>query len=485
MKSRPSQASLCHGGAPRKPAARRAGRWLAAASVVFTLSGMAPQARASAGGGAQPDAQTSGAGAQPDAAQAGASGASPSTAAPAGAPAAPPSFASAGPFALSATVVTDLIGNPVGGIATGLKVLTKTAVVASYDGNRSDHPGWTALVSAQYVKGGHISGANVGDLQHLDNIEAVNGLRLYEAWVARAFGNGTAGVKLGLTDLNVDFDTQQVAALFINSSDGVGAELGSSGLNGPSIYPTTALAFSGFYKPDAAWTLRAGLFDGVAGSPSHPGAFVAVHLSGEDGALAIVQAERTMGQGARVVAGGWAYTGGFDALHELTASGDPRRLRRARGAFTLIEGPLREGGDRGPALSGWVRAGLGDLVVERISFYIGAGLVASQLIAGRPEDQAGIAVHRARVDDSSLPDTVPGTRRAETEIELTYRAQVKDWLQVQPDMQFVAHANGSATIPQCLGRRPAPDGRSDQGQHPVHLVRGQVRRSVSGQVAQR
>ena len=96
------------------------------------------------------------------------------------------------------------------------------------------------------VYSGHISAANVGDVQGLDNIEAFNALQLNELWVAKQWLDGKAAIKSGFTDLNVDFDTQQVAALFINSSNGVGPEFSHSGRNGPSIFPTTTLAVSGF-----------------------------------------------------------------------------------------------------------------------------------------------------------------------------------------------------------------------------------------------
>ena len=378
-------------------------------------------------------------------------GAAPAGAAPPGggaAPTPPPSFATVGPFSLSGTLTADVIGNPAGGIAPGLKLLTKSALVASFDSAASGHPGWTAIASLQYVRGGHISGANVGDVQGVDNIEAFNALRLYEAWVARALADGRAGVKVGITDLNVDFDTQQVAALFLNSSDGVGGELGHSGLNGPSIFPTTALALSGFYKPSDTWTLRAGLFDGLAGSTEHPGAFIAIHLSADAGALAIIQAEHTLAHGARAEGGAWAYTSAFDALHRMDGLGNPRRLRRERGAFALLEGPIATIGHKGgPAISGWVRAGLADPVVERLSAYVGTGVVLSGLIGTHPEDQAGISINDAIVDDPSAPLTQPGVRHAETAFELTYRAQLKDWLSVQPDMQLVFHPNGDVHVP--------------------------------------
>jgi porin len=363
------------------------------------------------------------------------------------APAAPPTAVTVGPVSLTAVADLDSMTLVAGGVTPGSKLLAKAALSASYDGSSDGHDGLTALASLQFAGGGHISADNVGDIQGIDNIEARSALRIYEVWVARQYDNGKFGWKAGLTDLNADFDTQQVASLFLNSSDGTGAELGHSGINGPSIFPTTALALSGFARPSDSVVIRAGLFDGTAGTPYHPGVF-AVRLSGSDGALLIGQVEKTLNNGFRVVGGGWAYTALFGALHRFDAAGNPIPLQRERGLFGMVEGTLTHAGDNGErGLSAWVRLGLGDPVVERISGYLGAGIVYTGPLAKRPGDQIGLSINRAVVDQPNLPLPTDAQRLAEAAFELTYKYNVNDWLAVQPDAQIVAHPNGDATIP--------------------------------------
>ena len=382
-----------------------------------------------------------------------------SAAPPAAAPAAPagpnqpppppPAFTSSGALSFSAAETIDAMADIGGGIAQGVKLLTKTNLSASYDGDTGDHPGWTGQASVQFFKGGHISAANVGDIQGVDSIEAYNALRLYELWVQKQWGGGRYGFKFGFTDLNVDFDTQQVAALFVNSSDGVGAEFGHSGLNGPSIYPITTLALTGFYKPADPWTLRAGVVNGLSGSQSSPSAFVALHISARTGLLLVVQAEHAGNAGLRTYVGAWDYTANFDALHQFDSAGNPLPRARMRGLYGLVEGQIAGGSD-GRSLSGWVRAGLGDPVVERISGFIGGGLVTAGLFKGRTEDQSGISVNHAIVDQPNLPPFARPAKRAETAIELTYRVQARDWLAVQPDLQYVHRPNGDPAIASAL-----------------------------------
>jgi len=372
---------------------------------------------------------------------------------PAATPAAPPaaaptpSVATVGPVSITAVADLDSMTLVAGGLNPGSKLLTKAALSASYDGSSNGHNGLTALASMQFAGGGHISGANIGDIQGVDNIEAYTALRIYEAWIAYQYAGGKFGWKAGLTDLNADFDTQQVASLFLNSSDGTGAELGHSGLNGPSIFPTTALAISGFARMGQSLIVRAGLFDGTAGTPHHPGIF-AIRLSNHDGALFIGQIEKTLANGFRLVAGAWTYTSLFGALHSFDAEGNPIPVQRERGAFGLIEGTLTHSGDDGErGLSAWLRAGLGNPVVQRISGYLGTGLVYTGPLAKRAGDQIGLSINHAIVDEPNLPVPTEARRLAETEFEISYKYKAKDWLAVQPDAQMVVHPNGDPTIP--------------------------------------
>ncbi|WP_428333300.1 carbohydrate porin [Novosphingobium sp.] len=375
-------------------------------------------------------------------------------ASPADAPAAPPAAsnpppaATVGPVSITGVAVLDSMSLVAGGVHPGSKILTKAAVSASYDGSNDGHEGLSALASMQFAGGGHISANNIGDIQVIDNIEASNALRIYEVWIAHQYGGGKFGWKAGLTDLNADFDTQQVASLFINSSDGTGAELGHSGLNGPSIFPTTALAISGFARIGLSTIVRAGLFDGTSGTPYHPGVF-AIRVSGLDGALFIAQVEKTLPGGVRLVGGAWTYTSLFGAQHSADAAGNPIPFRPQRGAFGLVEGTITHMGDDGErGLSAWARLGTGDPVIQRISGYIGAGLVFTGPIAKRAGDQIGLSINRALVEQPiPLPIPAPDQQLAETAFELTYKYNAKDWLAIQPDAQMVIHPNGDPAIP--------------------------------------
>ena len=339
------------------------------------------------------------------------------------------------PWRLSSVTNLDLLSNTSGGLARGTRLLAKVSLAAAYDAGG----GWTGLVSGQFTNGVSFSGALVGDVQTVSNIEAVGAVRVYQVWLAHAIPLD-GRIKFGLTDLNADFDVQTVGGLFLNSSDGIAAEFSHTGRNGPSIFPTTALALTASLKPAPGWLVNLGAFDGVAGSPEHPARF-AIRLGPRSGALLVGQVQRSWDSGLRLEAGAWAYTAAFDALDRSDAAGNPERLHTSRGVYGLVEGRLAGKAD-GRALSGWVRAGIADDRVDRIAGYTGGGVVLSQPFAGRDGDTAGVSVMRAWFGDPARR-AEPGLRQAETTIEATYRAPLIPRVAVQPDFQYVIHPGGT------------------------------------------
>ena len=338
------------------------------------------------------------------------------------------------PWRLSSAANLDLLSNTSGGLRRGTRLLAKVSLAAAYDAGG----GWTGLVSGQFTNGVSFSGALVGDVQTVSNIEAVGAFRVYQVWLAHAIPlNGR--IKFGLTDLNADFDVQTVGGVFLNSSDGIAAEFSHTGRNGPSIFPTTALALTAKLQPAPGWTIDLGAFDGVAGNPQHPKRF-AIELGPRSGALLVGQLQRVYDSGLRLEAGAWTYTAAFDALDRFDAGGAPARLHTSHGAYGLAEARLLGPAD-GRSLSGWVRAGIADDRVNRIAGYTGGGLVLNQPLPGRANDTAGVSVMRAWFGDPARR-AQPGLRRAETTIEATYRAAAFPRVAVQPDLQYVIHPGG-------------------------------------------
>ncbi|HEY2051259.1 MAG TPA: carbohydrate porin [Caulobacteraceae bacterium] len=354
------------------------------------------------------------------------------------------------PLTFSAAYTLDLLANVAGGLQQGGSAPDLLKLSVGYDGGLQGREGLSGLVSLEQTFGSSFTARDVGGLQDISLLEAPGAIRMYEAWVQQELFGGAAGVKAGFVDLNTTFDVQETAALFVNASHGTGPDLGDTGLNGPSIYPYTALAVTGFYRPADGWTAQLGVFDAVAQDPNHRGAFVAVKF---DGALIIGQVERRFGDTARVEAGAWTYTSAFPALDQFRPNGTPQPVRGNAGAYGLVEGRLLSKGDEGQGLSGWVRLGLANGDINPVRDYLGAGLVWSGPMFGRDKDEAGVALARAGLSEGASEAGLMAGRTisgAETVLEATYRYVLKDWLSVQPDLQYVIRPHGDDRIPNAL-----------------------------------
>jgi len=109
---------------------------------------------------------------------------------------------------------------------------------------------------------------NAGDIQTLDNIDAPDEWKLYEAWLEQEMFGGRLSLLAGLYDVNEEFDVLETATLLINSSFGVGKDFSQSGENGPSIFPSTSLGVRIAAQPVANGYVRAAVLDGVPSDSS-------------------------------------------------------------------------------------------------------------------------------------------------------------------------------------------------------------------------
>lgn len=341
------------------------------------------------------------------------------------------------PLAIAGRETFDVFGVPAGA-DPGTAILNKIQVSATLRGDRLGLPGWS--IHGQIIRfDGQSLSKHLGDIQTADDIEAVPLTRLFEAYLARMWGDDKASVavRFGLIDLNSQFDSVDPASLMLNSSHGIGPDLSRSGRNGPSIYPVTAVGSTVTWVRSQRWTFRIGVFDGVAGSPSAPRAFFAERLKPSDGLLLIGQTDWQLTKNSRIEGGAWGYT--------AAQRGPPGRDAHDRGAYVSYEAPL--GGL--PHLNVWVRAGFANPQAQPIAGYFGAGLVQQGAIPGRPDDRLGIAVAHAIIGQAAV--NALQLHHAETSYEMTYQVKLSRRFVIQPDLDYIRHPAGFPHAPDSLG----------------------------------
>lgn len=334
---------------------------------------------------------------------------------------------------VEAAYTADLWHNS-GGAEDGTRYLDNLDLIAQLDLERAI--GWQGAKAHAYVlyNGNSSLSELTGDSQVASNIETgVRALRLYEFWIEAPLGQN-ANLKLGLYDLNSEFDALETSSLFLGSAHGIGTDISQTGENGPSIFPSTSLAARLQLGLAENLAIRAAVLDGVPGDPRHPGR-TAIKLGGDDGALLISELDFGDANG-RFIAGAWGYTGRFETHDSLST---------ARSSGYYLRGEAKIASPGGDTLRGFFRLGVASGKVNPFDRFAAAGLSYEIENQGK----LGLAAAHARFS-GAFQAANPGTEAAETSLELTYARDLTPWLQIQPNIQWIINPSGDPTLDNAL-----------------------------------
>lgn len=342
----------------------------------------------------------------------------------------------------------DLMGLAAGGLETGVDAVGNLDLILDVDLNRL--VGWPGARLFVYGLGTHGGGPSqrIGDLQGVNNVEAPHGWKLFELHLRQDLFEDRLSLLVGLYDINSEFDVLPVAAFFIHSSFGMGGDVGTSGLSGPSTFPVTSLAARLQVRPLDPVFVRVVVADGVPGDPQALGR-THIHLGGGDGVLWMAEAgwltlpsmaatervrrrfeelpppeDRTYGYFGKVAVGAWGYTTDF-------ARSPPggRSEGQPVGVYALVQQAVfREPTHPSEGLVAFARGGIAGPRGHVVRAYVGGGLVYEGITSIFGRDRLGFGVAAAK----------PVTEEPwEIAMELTYRIPVLRWLSLQPDVQLV------------------------------------------------
>jgi len=341
------------------------------------------------------------------------------------------------------TTTTDLWQNTRGGLKRGGVAINTADAIFDFDGEAVGHEGWSANLHV-LATDGHSLSALLGDVQTATNIEGDGATHLFEAWVRRQITPSTA-FKVGIIDLNADFDANETPGLFINSSHGVGPELSGAGPNAAPVWPNGTAGIELQMRPTESSRFTAALFNGTPRDVDHPLALAAVTLRKDDGVMAIAQGDWTSAKGIHWSAGLWHHTAEFGPLDPSAT----KPVSGQTGAYGLVEAPL-------PFLdrsSGWIRLARVDDASSYVANYVGGGVTHDGLFAARPDDKIGLAFAYAGISDKARSASALGglpLKSGELAFELTYAAQITPALALQPDLQYIIHPGGDSSLGDAL-----------------------------------
>jgi porin len=350
-------------------------------------------------------------------------------------------------LSVSAGYTGDLRRNTTGGLAVGTAYSDMLDLGATWStANLFSDAKMTFNVSVMHVGGDDISDQLIGDLHGVNNIEAPDAWHLYELWSEFNFGgHGNTSLRLGLLDLNADFDTPVTSSLFVGPAHGIGTEIGQTGGNGPAIFPVTGVGIrlAGQWSDTLLW--RFGAFEGTPGDDDEA-SFAAFDVTHGEGSLLIGELEYASDRVNKISLGLWSYTADFDRL-DVGQTTDPVQQHGNGGAYALVDVPLAQVGSA--RIDGSLRLGVADARFNAVDEYLGATVVVSHAFESRPDDALGFAVAYGHTGDLyRAVQNFAGVdaASAETSFELTYRSPLTSWLALAPSVQLVRNPGADLSM---------------------------------------
>jgi porin len=305
--------------------------------------------------------------------------------------------------------------------------------------------------------GGKPNANHVGSSQGIDNIEVdTNTAKIFQAWVQKQWLDDKLSVLLGLYDLNSEFYVSHSTGIFLHPAPGIGSELAQTGLNGPSVFPTSSMGLRVAYHPTPEVYMQAVVLDGVPGDPNNPRG-THIQFNDGDGTLRVaelgyipIKEGNELLQTDKYAVGAWSYTTRFEDLVEVDGAGDPLLRNGNSGFYVLAEKNLYQG-TRNPVshVDGFIRYGRAKDDFNQFSDYFQTGLVFNGMVSGRDEDQFALSFVTARTGDKyrlAAFNNGQQVTRHESVWEVTYRAQLMSWLVAQPNIQYVINPDTNAQI---------------------------------------
>jgi len=348
---------------------------------------------------------------------------------------------------------SDILSNVKGGLEEGTEWMGHTEATLSVDLEKL--LGWnatTAYFHFQSDLGSKFNTNNVGAFMGVDNIEVgTNTAQFYHAWIEKSFLGGRLAIKGGLYPIDSEFYVTETAGLFLAPPYGMSNEVAQT--DTPAIFPLGALGLRlKLTSQDEAFYAMGAVMDGRAGDPGDP-RHTQITLADGDGSMSIVEFGYTPPPAETKAAGGDGAEAEEVESFNKTAIGFWRYTRQdadidgsgtghSSGAYFLAERSLfAETGAPSQGLAGFVRFGTASESLNQVDWTASVGLRYRGLFPGRDDDLAGIAItYNHAGDDFRKASRAAGdstTESAETDWEFTYRAQIKDWLALQPNLQYI------------------------------------------------
>jgi porin len=389
-------------------------------------------------------------------------------------------------MSLALQETSEYLGNTSGGTRTGFLYDGLTQAVLQLDTQRAyGLYGGTFNVSGLQIHGQNLSAQNLQTLQTASGIEADRATRLWELWYDQKFlDEDRLDIKVGQQSLDQEFMVSTNALVFVNTMFGWPMLPSADLPGGGPAYPLSALGVRASARPVNGLTVLAGVFSGSpvknnSGDPQQQNAHGTTFARG-NGTLSIVELQfsypalGSMVRADDAPALGWTYRVGawydtrpfadqrYDvdglSLASPASNGSALSHRGDHAIYAVADRLIwRDDADPNRTVAVFARV-MGTPLKDRnlIDFSLNAGLVFHSPFRYRTDDTFGLGMGYAHVsarasaldrDTVAFSGVATPVRGSETYVEATYQYQMRPWLQLQPDLQYVWNPGAGVADP--------------------------------------
>ncbi len=343
--------------------------------------------------------------------------------------------------------VTDILGNPAGGITQGIKYAGRLDTGIDFDLEKLGVlKGLHFHVSGSWASGEDLSAEDIGNIFIVSEIFSGDTVRLGALHLEESLLGDDLNIRLGRIGTGDEFATSPLYYHFVNSA--INGNPGSIATNVPSFtsFPVMTWGIRTKAKPFEQLYVMAGVYnsDPTLGRNSVHG--VDFSFSGDVFAIGEIGYQHNQGEAATGLPGNYKIGGYYDSEDFPDLSDPIRDLSGNYGLYVLADQMVYREGDAKSkqGLTPFAAMTFAPSDRNTLPFFFYTGLVYQGLLPGRDSDATAFGLAYGKFsDDLSGQDF-------EMVLEWTYLFAVTPWLSVQPDVQYIIKPSGTSTIPDAL-----------------------------------
>lgn len=291
-----------------------------------------------------------------------------------------------------------------------------------------------------------MSDEDIGNFFTASQVFSGRSVRLYQLILKSELIEDLLTVAVGRMGVGDQFSTSEIFYNYVNTS-----------INGhPISLPINDEAY--FSDPQASWAARMTLTPsreyylkvGIYNSNPKVGEDSAhgVDFSFREGVILISEIGYLRGEslGSSSLPGRYTFGAFYDTRDFDKLSDETKQSTGNYGLYWILEQMIyREENTSDQGLTPWTAFTISpDQTINTFPFFISGGLVYKGLIPDRGSDRALIGFAYG-----SISEDLEG-RDYEFMAELSYLIQAKPWLEIQPDIQWIANPGGRSDVPNAL-----------------------------------